>query len=590
MCRSCLERSRVTDARREFPLNVTGAPSEFSRSLLAQLETIAADLAGVQDMEHLVETIESTLGSIVQPEYTGLYLLDPDTRNLRLYLAKGFSEVERAEAERTAMERHPGAVFRNGTIFHVPDVLNDPKHLTQSSLRSFTIRSRLYLPVRHRDRSVGTFGLASTEPNAFSNVHITILSFMCNLAAVVYSNILAARERESLRQQLIQSQKMEAVGRLAAGVAHDFNNVLTVILGHCDLVRTRHDLDADIARTIDSLRRSADHAAGLTRKLLSFSRQQVLRSESVDVDEVVRNVRRMLSSLISEDITIDTDFAKNTGHVFIDAAHLEAVLVNLAVNARDAMPDGGHLHLAASTTEVLADDQDPRSLSPGRYIRLSVVDSGSGMSPETLEQAFEPFFTTKPPEQGTGLGLPTALTIIRQASGDIRLESRSGRGTRADVFLPVHVEANGTPALGVECGPPLRGHETIMVVEDNAPLRELLRQVLVENGYRVLCTGNPLEAPTLARQHGTPIDIFLVDVVMPNMNGLELMDRLLKDHPQARGLHMSGYTDESHPVAQFKELNLPFLRKPFTIEEMLRRVRVSLESPSRTAASASVTA
>jgi PAS domain S-box-containing protein len=376
-------------------------------------------------------------------------------------------------------------------------------------------------------------------------------------------------ERRTLEEQLRQSQKMDAIGRLAGGVAHDFNNLLSVILGRTDLLRQEHP---QLARPLTLIETTAQRAAGLTRQLLAFGRQQVLQPRVLDLGVVVQNLAPMLRRVIREDIELVIEGSGST-HVAADPVQLEQVVINLVVNARDAMPAGGRV-----TIEVADIDLDARTTGlrigapPGRYVALRVADTGIGMDSATVARIFEPFFTTKEVGRGTGLGLATVYGIVTQSNGDIHVESTPGQGTSFTVYLPRVDAPAAAPVTTSVTERSAAGAETILLVEDERELRALVCDVLSDRGYRVLMADGPVEALRVASATKEPIDLLVTDVVMPAMNGLALAERLLADRPGMKVLYMTGYSSDvvlAHGTPQAGAL----IEKPFTPREITGRVR-----------------
>ncbi len=386
-------------------------------------------------------------------------------------------------------------------------------------------------------------------------------------------------QRKRLEELLRQSQKMEAVGRLAGGIAHDFNNLLTVIVGRSELALARLP-SADLRRQdIELIQATAHRAAALTGQLLAFSRRQVLQPMVIDLHIVIDNLVPMLRRLIGEDIEIHT-IQGATRPVKVDPGQFEQALVNLAVNARDAMPSGGRL-VITSEDAVLDEETVGRigGIAPGQYVRLSVVDNGIGMDEETRLRVFEPFFTTKPPGRGTGLGLSMVYGIVRQHGGTITVDSAPGQGATFTMYLPL--VDSPMPVIGV--GPPLSdswgGSETILLVEDETHVRELVAQMLQASGYTVIVAPGPAAALELGDRHPGEIDLLLTDVVMPEMSGRELCQRLKAIRPRTRVLYMSGYTDEALGRHQVLEEGTSLLQKPFSVGALSRKVRDVLDTP-----------
>ena len=384
------------------------------------------------------------------------------------------------------------------------------------------------------------------------------------------------RERR-MEEQLRQSQKMEAVGQLAGGVAHDFNNLLTVITGRCHFLQQRLGGEGPGARDVTLIVEAAQRAAALTRQLLAFSRRQVLEMRVLDVNSVVAQVEKMLRRLIGEDIDLVTVPAQDLGCVKADPGQLEQVLLNLIVNARDAMPRGGRVTI--ETGSVVGGTEDgPAGIPPGPHTMLAVSDNGSGMDAETLSHIFEPFFTTKGRDRGTGLGLATVYGIVAQSGGHIAVESEPGQGTVFRVYLPrVDEPADrlAPPSTGAEAR---GGQETILLTEDAVDLRALAREVLTRRGYQVLDAADGADALALAERHPGPIHLLLTDVVMPRVSGRELAEKLAARHPAMKVLYMSGYTDDAVLRHGVLRSEVAFLQKPFGPGALARKVREILDT------------
>jgi two-component system cell cycle sensor histidine kinase/response regulator CckA len=384
-------------------------------------------------------------------------------------------------------------------------------------------------------------------------------------------------ERRYLEDQLRQAQKMEGIGRLAAGVAHDFNNLLTAIGGRCYLVLNALTSENPIRREIEIIQDAAERAAKLTHQLLAFSRKQILDPCVLDLNATVTGIEPLLRRMIREDIEIATALDSAAGRVKADAGQIEQVLLNLAVNASDAMPNGGWLTLA--TGNVTLDEAYARThaeVEPGPYVMLSVSDTGHGMTAEVQAHIFEPFFTTKEVGKGTGLGLATVYGIAKQSGGHMTVHSEPGHGAAFKLYLPRVEEAPGTaePARPTEIT--RRGSETVLLVEDDEPLRTLAREILSIRGYTVLDAISPSEALRLADVHPGPIHLLLTDVVMPQMNGRQVADHLLAARPGLKVLFMSGYTDAAIVEHGVLETGTHFLQKPFTPDGLSRKVREAL--------------
>ena len=381
--------------------------------------------------------------------------------------------------------------------------------------------------------------------------------------------------RLMLERRYREIQKMEAVGRLAAGVAHDFNNLLIAIGGYADLVMETLDPADERHAHLLEVRKASERAGGLTRQLLAFSRRQVLQPKVIDVNLLVGDLQNLLRRTIGADIALILDLQPRLDYVRVDPTQLEHALVNLAVNARDAMPDGGQLRFVTEMVDVGGTPAVRHTpMRPGRYVRLTVTDTGSGMTPEVQAHIFDPFFTTKPPGQGTGLGLASVYGVIKQSDGYIWVDSAVGAGTVFSIYLPAVQDALDTAAAT----PPKEsrgGSETTLIVEDDDAVRPLMRQILGRAGYTVLEARDGDEALTVARRHQGPIDLVVTDVVMPGLGGRALAARLTADRPSVRVLYTSGYAID--PVRDDAGNGLLFLAKPFLPQELVAKVREILD-------------
>ncbi|MBI4477041.1 MAG: response regulator [Acidobacteria bacterium] len=384
-----------------------------------------------------------------------------------------------------------------------------------------------------------------------------------------------ARALAESEQRLHEAQKMEAVGRLAGGVAHDFNNLLTVILGYVDSLRARFSGHAEVLLDLNEIDKASEHAALLTRQLLTFSRREVLQPRLLDLNWIVIDTDRMLHRILGEDIQLEADLAAGLSSVHADPSQLKQVLLNLAVNAREAMPNGGTLSIRTANVELTDDDPRGIFMAPsGPYVVLQVSDTGVGMSAETRAHLFEPFFTTKG-SRGTGLGLATVYGIIQQCGGDIQVTSELGQGTTFKILLP-RVDA---PAESVAAEPPrvAQGHERLLIVEDEPGVGTLLANILRQQGYEVLQAQNAEEALTIAGEFMGEINLLVTDIVMPGMNGRALADRMQSLRPGIKTLFMSGYTDHASVGPDMLEPGVHFLQKPFTPTTFTTIVREVLD-------------
>jgi len=388
-------------------------------------------------------------------------------------------------------------------------------------------------------------------------------------------------EQRRLEGRLVQTTKMEAVGRLAGGVAHDFNNILTAVLAHGEFLAEAMSPTDPRREDVEEIRRSAKRAAALTQQLLAFSRKQVLQPKALDLNDVVQGVEKLLRRLIGEDITLKVRLASDLGTVLADPGQLEQVLVNLAVNARDAMPKGGTLTIeTANAAPPPLETAEHSVLGPSDYVVLVVADTGVGMDAEVRAHIFEPFFTTKEVGQGTGMGLATVYGIVKQSGGSVVVDSAPGQGATFRIYLP---QASEPPKLEVatDANPgALGGTETVLVVEDQREVREVVCRTLKKVGYRVITAMNAEDARRLIEHHARQVSLVLTDVVMPGGSGPELVASLRTLHPEIRVLYMSGYTDAAIGGQDVREGGLPLIQKPFDRQSLTRRVREALDGPA----------
>jgi len=388
--------------------------------------------------------------------------------------------------------------------------------------------------------------------------------------------------RRQLEEQFRQAQKMEAVGRLSGGVAHDFNNLLGVIIGYAEFLQEGLEPEHRLRGSVDEILQAGKRAASLTRQLLAFSRQQVLDPKVIDLNIAVSDMEKLLRRLIGEDIELLTALGPNLGRVKADQGQLEQVIMNLAVNARDAMPQGGKLII--STENFVMDQAFVRRyvypVQPGPYVRLSVTDTGIGMDAETKARAFEPFFTTKEKGKGTGLGLATVYGVVKQSGGYIDIESSLGAGTAFKIYLPRVDEAIDTQAPSSSASPrAVSGKETILLAEDEGSLRTLTRTTLELGGYQVLEAKDGVDALEISKRHDGPIDLLLTDVVMPGMGGQALARELNRTRPEIRVIYMSGYTGQTVGSQGPIDPGSDFLAKPFTRDALAKKIREALDRP-----------
>jgi two-component system cell cycle sensor histidine kinase/response regulator CckA len=410
------------------------------------------------------------------------------------------------------------------------------------------------------------------------NIEVSANSCMYDGAPARLAAVRDITERKLLEEQLRQSQKMEAIGQLAGGIAHDFNNLLTSIIGYSELTMKRLQPEDSLRHNIEEIRKAGDRAASLTRQLLAFSRKQVLQPKVLDLNAIVTDLEKMLRRLIGEDIDLRTVLQPELASIKADPGQIEQVLMNLAVNARDAMPQGGKLTIETKT--VYLDEEYAKhhiAVIPGHYVMLAVSDNGIGIDEQTQARIFEPFFTTKEVGKGTGLGLSTVYGIVKQSGGNIWVYSEIGRGTTFRVHLPCVDEGAQRYKRTTETEEDIQGTETILLAEDEEMVRKLAREVLEMYGYQVLEAVDGDAALLICEQHKQAIHLLITDVIMPGMSGRGLADRLLQVRPEMKVLYMSGYTDDAIVHQGVLDEGTNFIQKPFSTNDLARKVREVLQ-------------
>jgi len=461
----------------------------------------------------------------------------------------------------------------------VQDAQSDPRlePIHDLMCRRGTV-SLLILPLMVKGEVIGSLGLDAVELGHFSAEDVSLAWSAADQVAGALARARLNEQRERLEEQYRQAQKMEAVGRLTAGIAHDFNNLLTAINGFAEL--TRHELlpDDPLHEMVEKILHSGRRAADLVRQLLAFSRKQIIEPQVLDLNAVVADMEKMLRRIIGEDIELRTSPAPDLWPVKVDPTQIGQVVANLAVNARDAMPDGGQLII--ETANVVLDTEgvaDHLETQPGEYVMLSVSDTGVGMSDEVKDHLFEPFFTTKEPGKGTGLGLATVYGVIKQSGGDIRVHSQEDEGTTFRIYLPRVTEITPAPVRSRGMADVPSGDETILLVEDDESVRDLTWRVLEGQGYTVLQAGNGQEAIQVAASHAGRIHLMVTDLVMPGMSGKALAEQLSQVRPDIKVLFISGYTDELIAEYGILEPGVTLLQKPFRPVELAHKVRQVLD-------------
>lgn len=546
---------RVLESRASVIRSPSGDPE--------RLVIVNRDVSQRKEAEESLRVSESGFRSMIEDAPYGIYRADTDGRLLRanpaLQKILGYQKLD--ELLDASL---PNDIFRNPSDF---SRLNE---LLQSANEFKDVEVEL----KRRDGAPLTVRCTGRR---VKEEHLGLPCFD------VFSEDVT--ERRVLERQLRMAGKMEAVGRLSGGIAHDFNNLLGVIIGYGQVLKRRLAPASDLLECAEEIEKAGQRAASLTRQLLAFSRQQILTPAILRLNELVLDMEKMLPRLLGEDIAVSTSLSADLGTVKADQSQIEQVIMNLAVNARDAMPDGGTLRIETANVELdqVYAWQHPGA-KPGRYILLAVIDSGTGIDPDTLTHIFEPFFTTKEVGKGTGLGLATVYGVVKQSGGYIWVDSQLGRGTSFQIFLPRVEEPAAESTAMVPGDEALGGSETVLLVEDSEPLRKLTKSFLESHGFRVLAAQDGEDALRVETQNAGRIDLLLTDVVMPGMNGRALAQRLSPRQPGMRVLYISGYTDSFVAQHGVLEEGMFLLHKPFTEEVLIRKVREVLDSRNADAA------
>ena len=503
-----------------------------------------------------------------------LYDHDKETRRAAYCWADEREFDPKDVAEVPVSDGMTGRAIKSGTVVidnnSVGDIVGD--HLPHSALSA---------PMTVMGRSVGCIEVQAQEPDSYRQEHATAMRMAANLAATAVENVSLIEREQAKEEQLRQSQKMEAVGQLAGGIAHDFNNLLTAITGYSELGLRGLDTHNPLYPKLTEIKKAGDRAASLTRQLLAFSRKQILQPKVLDLNAVIPEMEKMLRRLIGENIVLETVLDSSLGQVKADPGQIEQIVLNLSVNARDAMPDGGRLTIETSNVSLEQPYRNQQVLiRAGHYVMLSVSDNGSGMDAETQARIFEPFFTTKELGKGTGLGLSTVYGIVKQSEGAVWVYSEVGKGTTFKIYLPRVDDVVLTSEQARQLRPVPRGSETILVVEDEDIVRALSTEILQQHGYRVLSAANGPEGLRLCREFSGRIDLLITDVVMPRMSGRELAEQLAIFRPETRVLYMSGFTDDAIVRHGVLDDDVFFIQKPFSPDALAFKTRSVLDNGS----------
>jgi two-component system, cell cycle sensor histidine kinase and response regulator CckA len=507
-----------------------------------------------------------------------ILLLDPEGKRLRHASAPSLPEAYTRAIDGAPIGPKVGscgtAAYRKEMVI-VTDILTDPLWADYLYLvEPHGLRACWSTPIFSRQGKVlGTFAMYYREVRSPSRAELRLLKGTTHLAGI-------AIEKAQLEERLREAQKMEAFGQLAGGIAHDFNNVLTAIKGNVSMLQTAGLTEAERAAATDEISDAADRATSLTRHLLTFSRRRLMQPQALDLNEVVAAVIKMLRRLIGEHIVLEARYAEGPVPVYADASMLEQVLVNLAVNSRDAMTKGGRLTVETCRVQVGKSEAVlPANGRPGQYARLSVSDTGAGIASELLPRIFEPFFTTKELGKGTGLGLSTVLYIVEQHRGWIEVESQPDLGTTFNLYLPWSAKNRLTSARPAQGPVILRGTETLLLVEDEEAVRRAIENTLVHQGYRVHTAISGGTALEIWRKHHQSIQLMVTDVVMPGgVSGRTLFDQMRTEKPELKVIFCSGYTDDALGNDAQLRKTTNFIEKPFAPDKLLRKIRACLDS------------
>ncbi len=530
-----------------------------------------------QTLHAALEVIGADAGSVL--------LANAETRQLVFRYVVGETADALRETGIPWDEGIAGAVFASGQPEVISTVQQDARHYSATdALTGYQSRDMIVVPLkRHGGNPVGVIEILNKNKGPVNRHDLDTLVVISAIAAAAIEQSKAFEALRVKDVQLQQAQKMEAVGRLAVGVAHDFNNLLTVIKGYSELIVMAVEGNASVRTHAEEVLKAADRAAGVTSQLLAFSRKQVFELRTVRLNEVVVNVEKLLRRLIGEDIQLVTTIGPNFGWIKADPGQLEQVLMNLAVNARDAMPHGGTLTIRIAHSRL--DETFTRhhlDFQPGTYCVLSVADSGCGMNKDTLSKLFEPFFTTKDPGKGTGLGLSIVHGIVKQSRGHILVSSEPGLGTTFNIYLPcVEAPAEVGPSSDAVSAAS-SGTETVLVVEDEVQVRTLECGLLEASGYHVLAASHGGEAMQICREYPGTIHLLVTDLILPQLNGRELARQAVPIRPSMKVLYVSGYPDETLVTAGVARSKVPFLQKPFASDALLFSVRKVLDGTDTT--------
>ncbi|MBM4277315.1 MAG: PAS domain S-box protein [Deltaproteobacteria bacterium] len=506
----------------------------------------------------------------------GIFLIGDEPETLVMTVQKGLAAPIREACTKVPFGKCLCGRAASTAEIQFADCIDDRHETTYEGISP---HGHYCVPILFSGKLLGVINIYIREGHLRNQREEEFLTAIANAIAGIIQHKHVEKEMIMLQEQFHQSQKMQAIGQLAGGVAHDFNNLLTVIRGYSDLMLSSLDQTNPLYPDTLEIKNASEKAESLTRQLLAFSRKQVIQPKVVNLNTLVSNMDKMLRRLIGEHIELVTCLTENLGRVKVDPGQMEQVIINLAVNAKDAMLKGGRLTI--ETTNVELNEEYARAhieVEPGRYVMISVSDTGIGMPQKVKEHIFEPFFTTKEQGKGTGLGLSTVYGIVKQSGGHIWVYSEPGQGTVFKIYLPRVEEEMDATDIGPSLPKPLHGSETILLVEDEEVVRRVVVTILQKKGYNVFEAINSEEALSLVKEkNGEPIHLMVTDVVMPGMSGPELAKHLTSLHHETKVLFMSGYTDNAIIHHEILKYGMPYLQKPFTQDSLARKVREVLD-------------
>jgi len=577
-------------------------PVHLQTEKLAALLTVSRSFVETLDLQNILQATVEGVHQLIGLDTAAVYLLEEDI--LRLWATTPPLPPDFPDRLRTApLADHPfiGKAISSGAPVLIADMRKEELTTAErSAMEQRKLSTVLFLPLIADVKAAGVLIVGTNgTPTSIPAEDVDLARTLANLAALAVKNAslyaatkdyadeleqtLADRqkaedEREMLQARLAQAEKLESVGRLAGGVAHDFNNLLTVILGHAELALMRVGATDPVHAALLQIRTAGQRSARLTQQLLAFARQQTTMPRVLNLNDTVTVVLKMIRRLIGEDIDLVWRPSENIWAVRVDPVQVDQVLVNLCVNARDSITESGKLTIETENVSLDAQSCEGRpGFRPGEYVMLSVRDNGCGMNRRTLDRLFEPFFTTKEVGRGTGLGLATVYGIVKQNHGLIHIDSEPGRGTTVTVYLPRYEGDAERTERDLKLEPAMKGKETVLLVEDEPVLLNLTREMLEMQGYHVLAATMPQEALRLAREHAGEVQLLLTDVVMPQMNGRDLAEKLRSLFPRIKELFMSGYSAHVLAPHGVLEKGVHFIQKPFAMGDLAARIRETLD-------------